>query len=90
MKIWIDKQGGAHYHKETCQIPKGEVASLSDEVITKLPSIKFRYEEIAHIIRHRRSPYHNVKLNKFGPILIENKIYYPCPICFGHGGRNEK
>jgi hypothetical protein len=87
MKVWIDKQGGLHYHKESCEIPKGAIVSLSGKKIVKLPPIKFHYEEITHIIRHRKSPHRNVKFNEFAPILIENKVYYPCPICFGHGER---
>ena len=79
MKVWIDKQGGTHYHKEDCPMIKGETVSLRGEAITKLPPIKFHYEEINHIIRHRRGFFHK----ELAAILIENKIYYPCPMCFG-------
>jgi len=44
MKVWIDKQGGTHYHKEDCAMIKGETVSLRGEAITKLPPIKFHYE----------------------------------------------
>jgi hypothetical protein len=67
MKVFIDKQGGTHYHKADC----------------KMMGNTYLYEEITHIIRHRKAPYHNVVLNEYQPILIEHHIYYPCPICFG-------
>jgi hypothetical protein len=35
MKVWIDKQGGTHYHKADC----------------KMIGKPFRYEEIEHRVR---------------------------------------
>ena len=82
MKVWIDKQGGTHYHKEGCQIirPTLEYQKFG-KVITeyKLPPIIFHYEPIEHKVRRLGMPYGK----EYGRIMIDKKLYYPCPICFG-------
>ena len=65
MKVWIDKQGGTHYHKENCKM-------------TQDP--QFHYEPIKHKVRRLGMPVGK----EYGRIMIDKKLYYPCPLCFGH------
>ena len=52
MKVWIDKQGGTHFHKENCQIVKSPM---------------FHYEPVEKRLRlytefgHRM--YHNIRVD---------------------------
>ena len=71
MKVWIDKQGGTHYHKEGCKM-------------TQDP--KFHYEAIEHKVRRLGMPYHK----EYGRIMVDKKLYYPCPICFRDSSRIEQ
>jgi hypothetical protein len=75
MKVWIDKQGGKHYHKEDCKIV-AETKNIKVEQI-------FHYEPIEHQIRR----YHLVYNKDYTDIIVDGKRYHPCPICFGHGAR---
>ena len=63
MKVWIDKQGGMHYHKADC----------------KMIGKPYHYEEIEHKVRRLGMPYGK----EYGRIMIDKKLYYPCPLCFG-------
>jgi hypothetical protein len=74
VKIWIDKQGGMHYHKENCKM-------IQPIVKGKLPQIKFHYEVIEHKVRRLGMPCHK----EYGRIMVDKKLYNPCPICFGYG-----
>jgi hypothetical protein len=65
MKVWIDKQGGTHYHKADC----------------KMIEKPYHYEEIEHKVRRLGMPYHK----EYGRIMVDKKLYYPCPMCFGYG-----
>jgi len=70
MKVWIDKQGGTHYHKADC------------EMIGK----PHHYEEIEHQLRKIPAPYRKM-FGIYANIVVDHKIYEPCPVCFGHGER---
>jgi hypothetical protein len=72
MKVWIDKQGGTHYHKKNCKM-------IRPIVNGKLPQIKFHYKPIEHKVRRLGMPYHK----EYGRIMVDKKLYYPCPMCFG-------
>ena len=64
MKVWIDKQGGTHYHKEGCPTLLGKL------------TLKLQELQIGNDIGER-----GLSIYPWG------EIYYPCPICFGHGER---
>jgi hypothetical protein len=63
MKVWIDKQGGTHYHKENC----------------KMIGKPFRYEEIEHRVR----TFAPLFPHEYREIIVDNRRYHPCPMCFG-------
>jgi len=70
MKVWIDKQGGNHYHKQKCLM---------------LINTPYHYEEVEHRIMRELQLYLYSEYC-YKPAIIDNKRYYPCPICFK--GRN--
>ena len=71
MKVWIDKQGGTHYHKADCKM----ILPIKNG---RLPQIAFHYEEIEHRIRHFRCS------KEYADIIVDGNRYWACPICFGH------
>ena len=76
MKVWIDKQGGTHYHKEDCEMLK-PFPPTDNKLLARM---QFHYEGIERQLRK----------DKFGwwqDIIVDGKRYGMCPICFGHGGR---
>ena len=68
MKIWIDKQGGTHYHKEGCPMIKPLPNS-------KLPPITYHYELIVRQIRLCNYGWRD--------IIVDGSRYSYCPLCFG-------
>lgn len=73
MKIWIDKQGGMHYHKADCKV-----------VQTTNP-IHFKYDEVERTVRRLGMRYHK----EYATITIEGRRYRPCPFCFGYDKRRQ-
>jgi len=68
MKLWIDKQGGFHYHNcKDCEAIKYTVEYQSG------------YEEIERKVRRTGMPYGK----QYGRIKVDGKYYIPCPICIG-------
>ena len=80
MKVWIDKNGGTHYHKEGCKMIQ------PPNLKTLLTQITFHYEPIEHKVRRLGMPYHK----EYGRIMVDKKLYYPCPICFRDSSRIEQ
>ena len=76
MKVWIDKQGGTHYHKEFCPLIVKE-----SPLVSRLPIVNFHYEIIQHRLRGN-------SLMGYHDIIVEENRYSPCPICFGHRSEN--
>jgi hypothetical protein len=70
MKVWIDKQGGMHYHKADCKMI---------DYVDNANALPFRYEEIEHQIRR----YHLIYNRNYPSIKVDGKWYAPCPMCFG-------
>lgn len=72
MKVWVDKNGGMHYHKAGCK------AMQPSE---NLPH--FKYEEIEHQIKHKGSGFPF----DYTDIIVDGRRYRPCPFCFGYTRR---
>ena len=64
MIIYIDKQGGRHYHKSGCKM---------------IDDPKFNYEAVNKEIRKN-----NKYSDNYRNIRVDGKLYFPCPLCFGH------
>ena len=73
MKVWIDKQGGTHYHKEGCPV----TIPMQNGVLLAIP---MHYEPIERRLRGNN-------LMGYRDIIVDGKRYSPCPICFGDGER---
>ena len=70
MKLWIDKQGGTHYHKEGCKIIQ------PPNLKTLLTQITFHYGPIERRLRGN-------SLMGYRDIIVDGKRYSHCPMCFG-------
>lgn len=65
MKVWVDKQGGTHYHKEDCGMTKDpkfhyEPVEVSEELVKLRRGILIhgqRYTPCACLIPRRHYPY---------------------------------
>jgi len=88
MKVWIDKQGGTHYHKASCVMITPHIWIQHGKVIPEtLPPINFHYEEIEHKIRLNAYTTPKEIHGEYQHIIVDGKRYIPCPICFGNGDR---
>jgi len=80
MKVWIDKQGGTHYHKETCEDVRRSIEyRKTGKVIPSslgLPPLIFHYEPIERRLRGN-------SLMGYRDIVVDGKRYSYCPMCFG-------
>jgi hypothetical protein len=72
MKVWIDKQGGTHYHKEFCPIVVND-----SPLVDRLPPVQFHYENIVRQLRG------NI-FDGWRDIIVDGNRYSSCPICFRH------
>ena len=70
MKVWIDKQGGMHYHREDCRMLKSIPPTK-----TRLNPIQFHYEPIDRQLRGN-------SLFGYKDIIVDGNHYSSCPICF--------
>jgi len=75
MKIWIDKQGGTHYHKADCKMIEPMPRTTGS-----LTPINFHYEEIEHRLRGN-------SLMGYRDIIVDGLRYSSCPMCFGYRER---
>jgi len=79
MKVFIDKHGGYHYHKEDCPLiqPSLIYMQTGKPPKRKLTQLVFPYEPIQHRIRK----YGLLKI--YGAIVVDGIRYAACPFCFG-------
>ena len=87
MKVWIDKQGGTHYHKETCEDVKRSIEyQNTGKVIPSslgLPPLIFHYEPIEHRLFRIDTNSASSPHKEYANIIVDGKRYSYCPMCFG-------
>ncbi len=70
VQLWIDKNGRNHYHLDNCPMLKSVAINVATHNF-----IESHYEPIKRRVKFNyRVVYPNF-------IVVDKKIYYPCPMC---------
>ena len=72
MKIFIDKHGGMHYHREDCRVV------IDRNPIDGMSFGNYEGVEVAHLWKQN---------GEWCSITVDGGWYFPCPFCFGENRR---